>query len=487
MYLKNNTVVAPLNKTTPPNYQLDEIVQGEGDPYQLFQNEVKVTTSLNHPLEEIVLGEGDPYQLLQGELKVELEDKGKPKARTIKLTNPWKHNNRFVEIPGSGKYPHSQSSSDSILAEKPTDHEHLHDFDDPDDPDDPDNVGLSLADQSQTQHLIRSNSENKLPKSSKTNLNKIKEKTKLQYKTQEKQSYTQSEDIDVLNFLIKGSFFRLTKSDMIWKHMKEKGLNPSRSWQGLRTRFHRNILPNLDKYGLTHQMILMSDRAPSSEKVLLPQSLDGDEEVVTVKKPYSMEEDKKIIQYIIKNNKFSYVKGAKMWKEMENCGIVTKRSFMSLMRRFNTVIFPNIEAYNLIESDLSKFQKIEETRLKLRSINKTNKSTDTRIDHTSATCSVNMDKELLNSKVHSLFNKPEITKQGVYVNIGKQKSKYVCNICGYTARYKSSAINHVTIHIKELIYTCSNCTYTAKTRDYINNHIRKLSKETQKAFNNRTK
>ena len=70
MYSKNNTVVAPLNKTTPPNYQLDEIVQGEGDPYQLFQNEVKVITSLIHPVDKIVLGGGYPYQLFQNDMKV---------------------------------------------------------------------------------------------------------------------------------------------------------------------------------------------------------------------------------------------------------------------------------------------------------------------------------------------------------------------------------------------------------------------------------
>ena len=54
-------------------------------------------------------------------------------------------------------------------------------------------------------------------------------------------------------------------------------------------------------------MIMMSDRTPVSEKVLLPEPLDGDGDVVKVMKSFSMEEDKKIIQYIIKNNKFAYI------------------------------------------------------------------------------------------------------------------------------------------------------------------------------------
>ena len=193
--------------------------------------------------------------------------------------------------------------------------------------------------------------------------------------------------------------------------MKEQGLNFNRSWKGLKTRFLRSILQNLENYGLTRHMILMSDRTPMVEKVLLPQHLDGDGDVVKVIKPFSMEDNKKIIQYIIKNNKFSHIMGPKMWKEMENCGVVPKLSWSGLMSRFNKVIFPNIEAYNFNKSDLSKFQNVKETRLKVNLINQNNKQIDTNLDHTSATWSVNSDKELLNSKIQSLFHRPEITKQ----------------------------------------------------------------------------
>ena len=90
-------------------------------------------------------------------------------------------------------------------------------------------------------------------------------------------------------------------------------------------------------------------------------------------------------------------------------------------------------------------------------------------------------------KIQSLFYGPEKTKQGMDLGNEKQKSKYVCNICGYAATQESSAINHVTIHMKELTYSCSKCAFSAKTRDYMNNHIRKFSKETQKEYNHRIK
>ena len=69
-----NTVVASQSITTPSNYPLDEQVLGEGDPYQLFQEEVKVTTSSNYPLDGRVLGDGDHCQLFQEGVKVEHEE-----------------------------------------------------------------------------------------------------------------------------------------------------------------------------------------------------------------------------------------------------------------------------------------------------------------------------------------------------------------------------------------------------------------------------
>ena len=478
MNLECNTVVGSLSNTTSSQYPLDDKIQGEGDPYQLFQDDVKVKISSNYLLEARVLGDGDPYQLLREEVKVEHEENANKRVvRTVKLTNPWKGKNKNMEIPGTRKDTPTRSSSRPIVGENPNDHENI---DDPDNPDDPGNIdNQNIVDQSETQHHVRPDHETMKQRLHKTNNKNALGKSKILYKTQEALSYSRLEDINILNFLIKGSFFKLTTSDMIWKHMKEQGLNPGRSWRGLKHRFLGNILKNLDKYGLTRQMIMMSDRTPMSEKVLLPKPLDGDGDVPKVMKSFSMEEDKKIIQYIIKNNKFAYIHGTKIWKEIERCVVVPNRSGESLKSRFTKVIYPNIEAFNLSESDLSKFKNIKETKLKVRLLNQNNKIINTNIDHTLATCSVNMEKELLNSKTKSLYQGPE--------KYEKQKSKYVCSICGYASTHESSAINHVTVHLKELKYSCSKCAFTAKTKDYMNNHIRKFTGETQKEYNHRIK
>ena len=72
-----------------------------------------------------------------------------------------------------------------------------------------------------------------------------------------------------------------------------------------------------------------------------------------------MEEDKKIIQYIIENKNFSYIHGPKMWKEIESCEVVPNRSWSGLISGLNEVIFPKIEAYTLTKSDQPKFKNIK--------------------------------------------------------------------------------------------------------------------------------
>ena len=165
-------------------------------------------------------------------------------------------------------------------------------------------------------------------------------------------TYSFSEDKEILDFIITKSVFKLTKSEMLWKEMKEQGLCPERSWMGMKTRFLRSILPNLAKYGLSHQLLLASDRK-TGEKPVFHQPENMKEAKMT--KKYTTLEDQKIITYIIKNQRFKHVKGQKLWKLMEERKVVTDRSWLSMMRRFNNFIVKHITLYNLNESDLEKF------------------------------------------------------------------------------------------------------------------------------------
>jgi hypothetical protein len=185
---------------------------------------------------------------------------------------------------------------------------------------------------------------------------KIKQEKNNKEKEQENmkiiKTYSYSEDGAILDFIVNNSVYKLRKSDMLWKEMKEQGLCPDRSWMGMKTRFLRSILPNLAKYGLSHQLLLASDRK-TGEKPVFHQPENMKEAKMT--KKYTTLEDQKIITYIIKNQRFKHVKGQKLWKLMEERKVVTDRSWLSMMRRFNNFIVKHITLYNLNEGDLEKF------------------------------------------------------------------------------------------------------------------------------------
>ena len=68
--------------------------------------------------------------------------------------------------------------------------------------------------------------------------------------------------------------------------------------------------------------------------------------------PYSRAEEKKIIQWIIEQNRFSEVSGIKMWKILGGCNVLPGRSDQSMKERFRKHILPNIQHYQ--DKDISK-------------------------------------------------------------------------------------------------------------------------------------
>ena len=72
--------------------------------------------------------------------------------------------------------------------------------------------------------------------------------------------------------------------------------------------------------------------------------------------PYSRSEEKKIVDWIIQQRRFSEIKGIAMWKILEHSNAVPGRSGQSLKERFRKHILPNIERYPMDETDLENFR-----------------------------------------------------------------------------------------------------------------------------------
>ena len=182
--------------------------------------------------------------------------------------------------------------------------------------------------------------------------NKKEEKEMKQQKEKTTKTYSFSEDKAILNYIVTKSVYRLTKGDMIWKHMEQQGLCPARSWKGMKTRFFGCLVPKLALYGLSKELLVASDRK-IGEKPVIVQPVNMREQKET--KMYTHDEDMAIIMYIIKNQRYKNVMGLKLWKLMEERQVVKDRSSSSMMSRFKKFILKNISMYCLKDSDLEKF------------------------------------------------------------------------------------------------------------------------------------
>ena len=72
--------------------------------------------------------------------------------------------------------------------------------------------------------------------------------------------------------------------------------------------------------------------------------------------PYKNSEDQKIIQWIMKQSRYSEVGGIKMWEILESCNEVPGRSYQSMKERFRKNIMPNIQHYQLEKDQVDRFR-----------------------------------------------------------------------------------------------------------------------------------
>ncbi|XP_065578099.1 uncharacterized protein LOC136038706 [Artemia franciscana] len=74
--------------------------------------------------------------------------------------------------------------------------------------------------------------------------------------------------------------------------------------------------------------------------------------------PYRYNEQKKIVEYIIRNKLYNEVKGTLIWKEMEQEeNLLSNRTWQSMKENFLKKIYPNINAFGLSQSEISNFRR----------------------------------------------------------------------------------------------------------------------------------
>lgn len=96
--------------------------------------------------------------------------------------------------------------------------------------------------------------------------------------------------------------------------------------------------------------------------------------------PYSKQEEKEIINYIINRKAYNRLRGIEFWQEMEKANIGENRTYQSLKEHFRKIIFRRLNRknyYELREENLNNIKLgYRATAAGRRIIKKTNKNNE---------------------------------------------------------------------------------------------------------------
>lgn len=151
-------------------------------------------------------------------------------------------------------------------------------------------------------------------------------------------NYTHDEDMGILQYILKTRKFESFKGTTMWRKMQKANvMSNTRTWQSLRERFLKKILPDLDRYELRRE-----------EKRYLQNVVDSSKNSASVRNArlYTKDEDVKILKYIIKQQVIDKTKGNVVWKQMEQIK-VTARSWQGMKDRFRKNIVYNLGDFSI--------------------------------------------------------------------------------------------------------------------------------------------
>jgi len=165
-------------------------------------------------------------------------------------------------------------------------------------------------------------------------------------------SYTFAEERAVVQHLLKRGGYSQRGGTLLWRQMESQGVCPGRSWQSLKGRFDKHILPNLGRFGVSRTHLAEAD---DKAKTAPPEVLGEEGNKREARMSYTKAEDLAILGFIADNRRFGDVGGVEMWKLMEEREVVVGRSWQSMKERFRKKIVNNIKSYNLNKEQLKGF------------------------------------------------------------------------------------------------------------------------------------
>ena len=147
--------------------------------------------------------------------------------------------------------------------------------------------------------------------------------------------YTDEDDMRIAIHISDKNLFKHYKGNALWIKLAKEKLLPGRSWQSMKNRFVKKILPNL------------------GEKFF---DVKEDVESGFETGAFTEKEDVAILKYISKTKRYSDTRGVGLWKDMEMHGICRPRTWQSLKERYRKRILRDLKKYNLPQEIKDKYQ-----------------------------------------------------------------------------------------------------------------------------------
>jgi len=150
-------------------------------------------------------------------------------------------------------------------------------------------------------------------------------------------AYTPKEDATLAKYIRDRGLFAERKGRALWQDIAAKEVLPERSWQSMKNRFLKTIVPRLGRKYFT--------RLSKAEE-------EGARHMEFVCGAYTMEEDVRIATYIAKNHRQGDVGGTALWKLMEERDVCTSRTWQSMKERYLKRIRLHLDRYDDIDPAL---------------------------------------------------------------------------------------------------------------------------------------
>ena len=154
-----------------------------------------------------------------------------------------------------------------------------------------------------------------------------------------RRKFLPKEDSQLVKFFLTEGCYGERKGVAVWKRIAAEDVCPGRTWQSLKERFLKRILPNLPKFKVTENALLQAaDRSKNKSS----------------SKRYSREEDSCIIRFFLTQGGFKDTKGVAVWKRMAAEGVCPGRTWQSLKERFlkRTLLRNRLQEFKVTEDAL---------------------------------------------------------------------------------------------------------------------------------------